>query len=90
MFRIDSGFLLISWQQIIVGSGRGLYLDLLTEPVHSPVHGLWTGSVQCLQIAITVQAYRHIGGWTMRAQMSSCLLRGWASDSVGTDVPPIQ
>ena len=25
-----------AWQQIIVGSGRGLYPDLLTEPVHSP------------------------------------------------------
>ena len=32
-------------------SGHGLYLDLLTELVHSPVHGLWSGSVQCLQTA---------------------------------------
>ena len=34
-----------------MGSGRGLYPDLLTEPVHCPFHGLLTGSVQCLQIA---------------------------------------
>ena len=25
-----------AWQQIIVGSGRGLYPDLLSEPVYSP------------------------------------------------------
>ena len=34
-----------------MGSGRGLYLDLLIELVHSTVHGLWSGSVQCLQKA---------------------------------------
>ena len=43
---VENDFRKWVWQQIIVGSGHGLYPDLLTEPVHGLDYGLAESSVR--------------------------------------------